>query len=77
MLIGIFKRKWSTDKDGTVSQNASDNAPVDAAMELGSGCASSMSSLARLLDNQCFPCDLSTPSTSTDTRPIDIADLDL
>lgn len=77
MLTGKFKRKDSVDDDGKVSQHASDDGRVDAAMVFDGGCAPSISSLARLLNIYCFPCELSRPSASTDTRSTNIAGLDL
>lgn len=76
MLTGIFKPKDSSNDDGTVSQNGSDDGRVNAAMVFEGGCASPTSSLARLLNSLLLPM----PTYYTqhiDTRSIDIAGLDL
>ena len=78
MCTGRSSRNGNIETDGITSQNASDTALDDAAaIVAGGGCVSSSNSVARVRKIKFFPCDVSTPNTSIEIRPIESAGFDL
>lgn len=72
-MTGKLRQNGSIESEGLASQNASDKARDAAIMVLGGACSSSTSSTARERYMLFLPYEVSTPSTSTDIRPMDTA----